>query len=114
VLYELLVGALPFDFQKLAFDEVLRCLREQDAPRPSTKLRALGGQSAITAQNRGARNAALSDVCMSLLQWGRERALAEILPAGCGAWVQRFEGMPCARTAPNPAAGRPLARNAVV
>jgi serine/threonine protein kinase len=61
VLYELLVGALPFDFQKLAFDEVLRCLREQDAPRPSTKLRRLGGQSAITAQNRGARNAALSE-----------------------------------------------------
>ena len=61
VLYELLVGALPFDFQKLAFDEVLRCLREQDAPRPSTKLRTLGGQSAITAQNRGARNAALSE-----------------------------------------------------
>jgi serine/threonine protein kinase len=68
VLYELLVGALPFDFQKLAFDEVLRCLREQDAPRPSTKLRALGGQSAITAQNRGARNAALSENPLSAYQ----------------------------------------------
>ena len=54
VLYELLVGALPLDFHKLAFDEVLRRLREQDAPRPSTKLRTLGDQSAITAQNRGA------------------------------------------------------------
>jgi non-specific serine/threonine protein kinase/serine/threonine-protein kinase len=54
VLYELLVGELPFDFQKLAFDEVLRRLREQDAPRPSARLRTLGGQSAITAQNRGA------------------------------------------------------------
>jgi serine/threonine protein kinase len=53
VLYELLVGAPPFDFQKLAFDEMLRRLREQDAPRPSTKLRTLGGQSATTAQNRG-------------------------------------------------------------
>ena len=53
-LYELLVGELPFDFQKLAFDEVLRRLREQDAPRPSARLRTLGGQSAITAQNRGA------------------------------------------------------------
>jgi serine/threonine protein kinase len=54
VLYELLVGALPLDFQKLAYDEVLRRLREQDAPRPSTKLSTLGGESAITAQNRGA------------------------------------------------------------
>jgi len=54
VLYELLVGELPFDFHKLAFDEVLRRLREQDAERPSTKLRTLGGQSAIVAQNRGA------------------------------------------------------------
>ncbi len=54
VLYELLVGELPFDFQKLALDEVLRRLREQDAERPSTKLRTLGGQSAIVAQNRGA------------------------------------------------------------
>ncbi len=54
VLYELLVGALPLDFQKLAYDEVLRRLREQDAPRPSTKLLTLGGGSAITAQNRSA------------------------------------------------------------
>src|SRR5271170_468033 len=46
VLYELLVGALPFDFKKLPFDEVLRRLREQDPPRPSTKLRTLGGDSA--------------------------------------------------------------------
>ncbi|MFY9935965.1 MAG: serine/threonine-protein kinase [Silvibacterium sp.] len=53
VLYELLVGALPLDFQKLAYDEVLRRLRKQDAPRPSTKLLMLDGDSAITAQNRG-------------------------------------------------------------
>jgi eukaryotic-like serine/threonine-protein kinase len=54
VLYELLVGALPLDFHKLAFDEVLRRLRGEDVPRPSRKLRTLGDQSAITAQNRGA------------------------------------------------------------
>ena len=54
VLYELLVGALPFDFNKLAYDEILRRLREDDAPRPSTKLCTLGGESVVTAQNRGA------------------------------------------------------------
>jgi eukaryotic-like serine/threonine-protein kinase len=53
VLYELLVGERPLDFGKLAFDEVLHRLREQEAPRPSTKLRTLGGQSAIMARNRG-------------------------------------------------------------
>jgi non-specific serine/threonine protein kinase/serine/threonine-protein kinase len=54
VLYELLVGALPFDFNKLAYDEILRRLREDDAPRPSTKLRTLADKSVVTAQNRGA------------------------------------------------------------
>jgi non-specific serine/threonine protein kinase/serine/threonine-protein kinase len=54
VLYELLVGALPLDFKKLALEEALRRLRDQDAPRPSTRLRTLGGDSAVTAQNRGA------------------------------------------------------------
>jgi serine/threonine protein kinase len=49
VLYELLVGALPLDFGKMAYDEVLRHLREDDAPRPSTKVRT--GQSAIDAAN---------------------------------------------------------------
>jgi non-specific serine/threonine protein kinase/serine/threonine-protein kinase len=53
VLYELLVGELPFDVQKLAVDDVRRRLREQDAPRPSTKARTVGGQSATIAQNRG-------------------------------------------------------------
>ena len=53
VLYELLVGALPLDFKKLDYDEVLRRLREQDTPRPSTRLRTLGADSASTAENRG-------------------------------------------------------------
>jgi serine/threonine protein kinase len=60
VLYELLAGTLPLDFHNLAFDESLRRLREQDAPRPSTKLRTLGGQSAITAKKRGADPLALA------------------------------------------------------
>ena len=53
VLYELLVGALPLDFHEAGFRRILRRLREEDAPRPSTKLRTLGEQSGTTAQNRG-------------------------------------------------------------
>jgi serine/threonine protein kinase len=52
VLYELLAGAPPFDFQKLAYDQVLRILRDQDAPRPSTKLTTLGEDSTTAAKNR--------------------------------------------------------------
>jgi serine/threonine protein kinase len=37
ILYELLAGTLPLDFRKLAFDEVLHRLREEDVPRPSTR-----------------------------------------------------------------------------
>lgn len=54
VLYELLSGTLPFDFRRLAYDEVLQRLREQDAPSPSTRLRTHGGDSASTAKNRNA------------------------------------------------------------
>jgi eukaryotic-like serine/threonine-protein kinase len=60
VLYELLVGTLPIDFGKLAYDEVLKRLRETDAPRPSTRLRIPGGNSTATAQNRGADLVALT------------------------------------------------------
>jgi non-specific serine/threonine protein kinase/serine/threonine-protein kinase len=60
ILYQLLAGSLPFDFHKLAFDEIIRRLREDDAPRPSSKLRSLGEQSAITAENRSVDLATLA------------------------------------------------------
>jgi eukaryotic-like serine/threonine-protein kinase len=53
VLYELLVGARPLDFHGLGFDEILRRSQEEEAPRPSTKLRTLGDESAGTAEQRG-------------------------------------------------------------
>jgi non-specific serine/threonine protein kinase/serine/threonine-protein kinase len=54
VLYQLLVGVLPLDFSKTPPDQFLRRLRDEDAPRPSTKIRTLGEQTPTTAQNRGA------------------------------------------------------------
>ncbi len=59
VLYELLVGALPLDFRKLAFEEMLRKLRDEDAPKPSTKLRTLGDESTATAHKRRTEPATL-------------------------------------------------------
>ncbi|HXB71561.1 MAG TPA: serine/threonine-protein kinase [Candidatus Acidoferrales bacterium] len=54
VLYELLVGVRPLDFHELAYDDVLRRLRDEEAPRPSTRLRTVGGQSSATAEARSA------------------------------------------------------------
>jgi hypothetical protein len=45
VLFEPLSGTLPLDLDKLPYDEVLRRLRDEDVPRPSTSLSALGDKS---------------------------------------------------------------------
>jgi eukaryotic-like serine/threonine-protein kinase len=63
VLFELLAGSLPLDLEKLAYDEVLHRLREEDPPRPSTKLRTLGEVSSVAATNRGTD---LSTLCRQL------------------------------------------------
>ena len=60
VLFELLTGALPLDLDKLPYDEVLRRLRDEDVPRPSTRLSALGDKSIMTAKNRSADLSSLS------------------------------------------------------
>src|SRR5216683_2357470 len=53
VLYQLLVGALPLDLKKLAYDEMLHRLRDKEVPEPSSRILAQDGDSAITAKNRG-------------------------------------------------------------
>ena len=54
ILYELLVGSLPFDPKELrsaGFDEIRRVIREEDPQRPSTKLSTKGDASRIQAKN---------------------------------------------------------------
>jgi len=84
VLYELLVGVRPLDFHDLAFDEVLRRLREDDPPRPSTKLRTLGGQSSVTAQLRGDLDA----IALKALEKDRPRRYGS--PADLAADIGRY------------------------
>jgi serine/threonine protein kinase/Tfp pilus assembly protein PilF len=51
LLYELLTGTTPFDRDRLAkaaYDEVRRIIREEDPPRPSTRLSTLAGQTLTT------------------------------------------------------------------
>jgi serine/threonine protein kinase/tetratricopeptide (TPR) repeat protein len=55
ILYELLVGALPFDAKTLraaGLEGILRVIREQEPPKPSTKVRLMGESSAASAEKR--------------------------------------------------------------
>ena len=56
-----MAGSLPLDFRKLAYDQVLRCLREQCKIHSvrATKIKTGTGDSAITSQNRGVDPSAL-------------------------------------------------------
>jgi eukaryotic-like serine/threonine-protein kinase len=59
ILYEMLVGAAPLETGKLSLEETLRKLRDEDPPRPSTKLRTLGERSTTTCANRRTEAGAL-------------------------------------------------------
>jgi non-specific serine/threonine protein kinase/serine/threonine-protein kinase len=55
ILYQLLVGALPFDATDLrnaGIGEILRRIREVDPPRPSTRIGTMGEASKESARNR--------------------------------------------------------------
>ena len=55
LLYELLTGSLPFDpeiLKKVAFDEILRVIRDEEPPRPSTRLLSLGEEATKVAASR--------------------------------------------------------------
>ena len=55
VLYELLVGAQPYDAAELrraGFDGLRRKIREEEPPKPSTRLNRLGETSTTAAKNR--------------------------------------------------------------
>src|SRR5947209_5180982 len=55
VLYELLVGTVPFsrkELQAAAFTEMLRIIKETDPPRPSTKLSGSGTLPAVAASRQ--------------------------------------------------------------
>jgi serine/threonine protein kinase len=72
VLYELLTGSLPFDpkqWQEKPLDEVLRQLREQDPPRPSTKVETQKETSSAAAALRGTEPKQLASLLHGDLDW---------------------------------------------
>jgi WD40 repeat protein/serine/threonine protein kinase len=72
LLYELLTGTLPFEsdmLHRVAFDESLRIIREEDPPRPSACLSGLGEEAQKIAQCRQTEVAALTKCLRKELEW---------------------------------------------
>lgn len=99
VLYELLVGALPLDLtevRNLAFHELLRRIREQDAPRPSTKVRTSAEHSSLAARNRRTEPAELGKelkgdldaIALKALEKERSRRYAS--PSDLASDIERY------------------------
>ncbi|HXY02134.1 MAG TPA: serine/threonine-protein kinase, partial [Terriglobales bacterium] len=75
VLYVLLTGFLPFETKKQRFEEFLRRLREEDPPRPSTKVSTEKESSKATSEARGAEPKQLVSLLHGDLDWITMKAL---------------------------------------
>ncbi len=77
LLYELLTGSTPFARKRLheaAFDEMLRIIREEEPPKPSTRL-ITTDQLLCIAANRGSEPKKLSGLVRGELDWVVMKAL---------------------------------------
>ncbi len=71
ILYELLSGATPVDSKRLrsaALDEMLKIIREEEPPRPSTRISTIA-TAADVAGNRGTEPAKLNQLLRGELDW---------------------------------------------
>jgi serine/threonine protein kinase/Tfp pilus assembly protein PilF len=78
LLYELLTGTTPFDqetFRQAAFDELRRIIREQEPPKPSTRLSSLGATRTTVSANRQADARQLDRAVRGELDWIVMKAL---------------------------------------
>jgi len=78
VLYELLVGAQPFDpetLRRAGFDELRRVIRDVDPERPSTRIAHLGEASTTCAKNRRTTPRVLISELRGDLDWITMKAL---------------------------------------
>jgi eukaryotic-like serine/threonine-protein kinase len=79
LLYELLTGRTPFETQTLlatGYDAVMRTIREEEPPKPSTRLSTLAREELSTvAAKRGAEPAKLSRLVRGDLDWIVMKAL---------------------------------------
>jgi eukaryotic-like serine/threonine-protein kinase len=80
LLYELLTGSTPFERKRLrtaAFDEVLRIIREEEPPRPSTRLSESKESLPSVSARRQTEPAKLTRLVRGELDWIVMKALAK-------------------------------------
>src|SRR5262249_35267263 len=78
LLYQLLTGTTPFDKQRVgraAYDEIRRIIREEEPPRPSTRLSTLGETLSQVSARRRTEPARLSALVRGDLDWIAMKAL---------------------------------------
>jgi serine/threonine protein kinase/tetratricopeptide (TPR) repeat protein len=78
LLYEMLTGATPFDkerFKAAGYDEIRRIIREEEPPRPSTRLSTLGQAATALSAQRKSDPKQLSQLCRGELDWIVMKAL---------------------------------------
>jgi len=81
LLYELLVGALPFDresLEKAGFAEIQRTIREDEPPLPSTRLTSLGDKAKVIAENRRTQIITLTRRLHRELEWIPMKAMRKV------------------------------------
>jgi serine/threonine protein kinase/tetratricopeptide (TPR) repeat protein len=72
LLYELLTGTTPFDKERLrtlGYDEIRRIIREEEPPKPSTRISTLGQAAATASDNRKSDPKRLSQLIRGELDW---------------------------------------------
>lgn len=72
LLYELLTGTTPFERQRLSevsYDEMRRIIREEEPPKPSTRISTLGGSLATIAEQRHTDSRVLLQQVRGELDW---------------------------------------------
>ncbi len=72
LLYELLTGTTPFDQERMrtvAFDEIRRIIREEEPPRPSTRLSNVDDAATLASTKRGSDPRRLSQLLRGELDW---------------------------------------------
>ena len=72
VLYQLLTGTTPLDGTRLratGYGEIQRLIREEEVPRPSTRLSTLGERLTLIARDRRAEPRTLEESLRGELDW---------------------------------------------
>jgi len=80
LLYELLTGTTPFDqkrFKEAGYDEMRRIIREEEPPRPSTRISTLGQAATTISKERKSDPGRLSQLFRGELDWIVIKALSK-------------------------------------